>query len=70
MGAACGSAKDSSKPGDSEENGKNRRSNDRRLTSLDDIINIKQRRSSEVRLTNSEKKKLYERKFSVKKEDL
>lgn len=44
MGAGCGSARDSSQPGENDSG--NKRSNNRKLTSLDDIINVKQRKSA------------------------
>lgn len=67
MGAACGSARDSSTPWGEKANSQVSRNKNRKLTSLDDVINVKQRRSAEIRLSESEKKKLFERKFSVKK---
>jgi hypothetical protein len=67
MGAACGSARDSSNPSGEKANSQTLRNKNRKLTSLDDVINVKQRRSAEIRLSESEKKKLFDRKFSVKK---
>jgi hypothetical protein len=45
MGAACGSARDSSSPSDGKANSHVSRNKNRKLTSLDDVINVKQRRS-------------------------
>jgi hypothetical protein len=45
MGAACGSAREISTPSDNANNQKNSKRN-RKLTSLDDVINLKQRRSA------------------------
>ena len=67
MGAACGSARDSSSPSGGKANSQLSRNKNRKLTSLDDVINVKQRKSAEIRLSSSEKKKLFDRKFSVKK---
>ena len=67
MGAACGSARDSSTPSGGKANSQVSRNKNRKLTSLDDVIEVKQRRSVEIRLSESEKKKLFDRKFSVKK---
>jgi hypothetical protein len=67
MGAACGSARDSSTPSGGKTNSQVSRNKNRKLTSLDDVIEVKQRRSVEIRLSESEKKKLFDRKFSVKK---
>jgi len=68
MGAACGSARDSILPVGA--NRQDKRNKDRKLTSLEDVINVKQRRNSDVKLTHEEKRKLYQRKYSVKKEDI
>ncbi len=54
MGAACGSARDSITPSrDNDDNPVNqqKRNRKRKLTSLDDIINVKQRKSAEIKLS-------------------
>lgn len=67
MGAACGSARESTTPSGNKAMSHQSRGKNRKLTSLDDVIMVKQRKSVELKLSDSEKKKLYQRKFSVKK---
>lgn len=70
MGATCGSANDSSTPNPKNRFEREGRNKNKKLTSLDDVIKFKQRKSVEVKFSPSEKKKLFERKFSVQKDDL
>lgn len=46
MGQACGSARDSVTPSGANKAKQENRPKHRKLTSLDDVINIKQRRSA------------------------
>ncbi len=46
MGAACGSARDSTTPSGNKPPSQQTRNKNRKLTSLDDVINVKQRRSA------------------------
>jgi len=53
MGQACGSARDSVTPSGGHKAKDENKPHRRKLTSLDDVINIKQRRSAEIKFTPS-----------------
>lgn len=70
MGQACGSADDSATPSGDHKPMKESKPKQKKLTSLDDIIKTNQRKSSEIKITASEKKKLFDRKFSIQKDQI
>lgn len=70
MGQACGSASDSATPSGDHKPQKESRPKQKKLTSLDDIIKVNQRKSSEIKITASDKKKLFDRKFSIQKDQI